>query len=79
MFLNIRGKALQVMSGNDKEGALLSVGVKNSGTFQTWEIVYSDKEKKMRTSGLQEDFGFHIGRPFIMISETKYGAKAIEV
>jgi hypothetical protein len=31
---------------------------------QKWKVVYLDKAEKEQTKGLNEDFGFHINRPF---------------
>jgi bacillopeptidase F (M6 metalloprotease family) len=35
---------------------------------QRWKVVYLDKAKKEPTSGLNEEFGFYINRPFYLIS-----------
>jgi hypothetical protein len=77
MFINSKGKALEASSS--REGASLRVGVKNSGPEQRFEIVYSEKATAMKTTGMSEEFGLHIGRPFILISQNEYGGKAIEV
>jgi len=35
---------------------------------QEWKVVYLDKAKAIETKGLNEEFGFHINRPFYIRS-----------
>jgi hypothetical protein len=54
------------------------MGNKVHATHQRWKIVYTEKEVEIKTKGISTDFGFHIGRPFYIV--TKMGSKrAIEV
>jgi len=41
---------------------------KSDNINQKWKIIYLDEEDAEPTEGLNEDFGFYINRPFIMIS-----------
>jgi hypothetical protein len=36
----------------------------HNGKNQRWKIVYADKAEATETKGLNEEFGFHINRPF---------------
>jgi hypothetical protein len=41
----------------------------NNGTnAQKWTVIYLDKAKATETKGLNEEFGFHINRPFYIRS-----------
>jgi len=42
--------------------------MRHNGANQRWKIEYLDKAKKEATSGLNKEFGFHIGRPFYLVS-----------
>jgi len=65
MFINIQnGKALDVHGGKDEEGRKVIVWNKHGKVNQKWSIVYLDKADKIETKGLNEEFGFHINRPF---------------
>lgn len=35
---------------------------------QRWSIIYTDNQEKAATSGLDENFGFKIGKPFYIRS-----------
>jgi hypothetical protein len=37
---------------------------RHNGANQRWKGVYLDKAEDTQTKGLNEDFGFHINRPF---------------
>jgi hypothetical protein len=41
---------------------------KHNGANQRWTILYVDKAPKMQTKGMNEKFGFHVNRPFYLIS-----------
>jgi len=57
------------VSGNkDVEMQAVVVHKRHGGANQRWKIVYLDKAVKEPTSGLNEDFGFHIKRPFYFVS-----------
>jgi hypothetical protein len=69
MFINIQnGKALDVSGANDKEGQAVQVHGKHGQTNQRWNIIYLDKAKPVPTKGFSEEFGFHINRPFYIVS-----------
>jgi len=78
MFINVKGKALEVIGGKDQEGAELGVGTKVRALHQRFIIVYTDKETELKKDGVHTDFGFHIGRPFYIITKMGSG-RAIEV
>jgi hypothetical protein len=44
------------------------VQASNGSPSQRWKIIYLDKADKEATSGLNKDFGFHINRPFYLVS-----------
>jgi hypothetical protein len=41
-----------------------------------WTISYLDKADKLETKGLNEEFGFHINRPFYFVSELPFNRVA---
>jgi hypothetical protein len=43
---------------------------------QRWKVVYLDKAEKAETKGLNEEFGFHINRPFYIVSELPFNRVA---
>jgi hypothetical protein len=68
-FCNVRNKkCLDVMSNKDTEGQKVIVHKQHKGANQRWSIVYVDKAKKEPTTGLNKEYGFHIGRPFYLVS-----------
>lgn len=40
---------------------------------QRWNIVYLDQKAKEQTKGLNKQFGFHINRPFYIVSKMTMG------
>jgi len=68
-FINwTNGLALDVTSGKDKEGQAVIVYKKHNGANQKWQVIYLDKAKPVPKTGLNEEFGFHINRPFYFVS-----------
>jgi hypothetical protein len=63
-------KTGQVVDAGNRafEGATVSVQYKNNSVQQRWKIVYVDNASKERTEGFNEQFGFHINRPFYIRS-----------
>jgi hypothetical protein len=43
---------------------------------QKWKVIYLDKAPKRETKGLNEEFGFHINRPFYFVSELPFNRVA---
>jgi hypothetical protein len=39
---------------------------------QQWQVVYLEDAKGPQTKGLNKDFGFHVGRPFYLISKLPF-------
>jgi uncharacterized protein (UPF0248 family) len=71
--MNIQNhKVLSVINGEDKEGVRTQVIGSKDKDFQRWTIVYLDKKSKTETKGLNEEFGFHINRPFYLVSELPF-------
>jgi hypothetical protein len=67
--LNLQnGKALDVSGGKDAEGQAVIVWGKHNGANQKWNVVYVDKAKPVPTKGMNDEFGFHINRPFYIVS-----------
>jgi hypothetical protein len=62
------GKALDVSGAKDVEGQPVIVHGKNGGSNQRWNVIYVDKAKPVPTKGYSDDFGFHINRPFYIVS-----------
>jgi hypothetical protein len=48
---------------------------KHNGANQRWKVVYVDTVKT-ETKGLNEEFGFHINRPFYLVSELPFNRVA---
>jgi hypothetical protein len=55
-------------STSDQEGQAITVNNFTNGVNQRWRVVYLDKADKVETKGLNEEFGFHINRPFYLVS-----------
>jgi hypothetical protein len=56
-------------SNQDAEGQPVNVGNFAGGSNQKWRVLYVDQGPKLETKGLNEEFGFHINRPFYIVSE----------
>jgi hypothetical protein len=54
----------------------LQVFNRHNGANQRWKVLYLDKKAKAETKGLNEEFGFHINRPFYMVSELPFNRVA---
>lgn len=76
MFVNIRGKVLTI-EGLDVEGAPLIAAARNQGLHQRFEIIMCE-DGPLKTTGLHEDYGFHINRPFYIVTKMGSG-RALEV
>jgi hypothetical protein len=63
-------------SAQDKEGQPIGVQNNRKATEQKWRVVYLDKADKTETEGLNEEFGFHINRPFYIVSELPFNRVA---
>ena len=67
--MNIQNlKVLDVSGGKDAEGQTVGVYGKHNKVNQRWKIIYLDKAKPVPTKGFNEDYGFHINRPFYLVS-----------
>ena len=44
----------------------------SKGRNQKWQVVYVDQADKDRTKGMNDEFGFHINRPFYMRSRLPF-------
>jgi hypothetical protein len=58
---------LDVTSSKDEEGASVGIQKRTNGANQRWQVIYTDKSTT-QTKGLDKDFGFHINRPFYIVS-----------
>jgi len=68
-FSNIQDNRVLDVSGNkDVEGQPVIAHKRHGGANQRWKVVYLDKAKAEPTTGLYEEFGFYINRPFYMVS-----------
>jgi hypothetical protein len=69
-------KVIDVQGNKDEEGRPVIVNNNNNGKNQKWKIIYLDQAEKTQTSGLNEEFGFHINRPFYLVSELPFNRVA---
>jgi hypothetical protein len=68
-FSNIQDNRVLDVSGNkDVEGQAVIVHKRHGGANQRWKVVYIDKAAPEPTKGLNKEFGFHIRRPFYLVS-----------
>ena len=77
MVVNVKGKVMQVDANKDREGQNVGVGTKTGTRNQKWAILYTDQEDPMKKK-TEEEFGFHFGRPFYIVSQMCSG-RAIRV
>jgi len=76
-FINFTsGKVLDVTGAKDEEGQAVGVYGNNNGKHQRWRVVYLDKAGPVQSKGLNKDFGFHINRPFYLISKLPFNRVA---
>jgi hypothetical protein len=76
-FINwTNSKALSVDGSKDLEGQAVVVDGNKNRADQRWKVVYLDKAAKTETKGLNEEFGFHINRPFYLVSELPFNRVA---
>jgi hypothetical protein len=61
-------RALDVHEAEDKEGQLVKANKFNKNKNQQWRVIYVDDAEETRTKGLNKNFGFHINRPFYIVS-----------
>jgi hypothetical protein len=61
------GNAVDATS-NSGEGTQVVVAGRNNSIQQKWKIQYVDQTTKEPTEGFNEQFGFHVNRPFYMRS-----------
>jgi len=65
--LNIKTKqAMEVKNNKDEEGQPVVIAKNDGAINQKWTVIYEDKAEKIRTSGLNKDFGLMINEPFII-------------
>jgi hypothetical protein len=67
---------LDVTGAKDEEGRAVGVYGNNGGKHQKWKVLYVDKAGKTETKGLNEEFGFHINRPFYIVSQLPFNRVA---
>jgi len=65
-----------VYQGKDEEMQKTIVYNKHNGANQRWKVLYVDKAKGPQKSGLNKDFGFHVNRPFYIVSELPFNRVA---
>jgi len=76
-FINWQSdKVLEVQGSKDEEGAAVGVFANKKGRNQQWQVVYLDKAKGPQTKGINKDFGFHVNRPFYLISKLPFNRVA---
>jgi len=73
-FVNVRNsKVLDVSGGKDEEGRNVQSWKKNGSDAQKWSIIYADEATKIRTKGMNKEYGFEINRPFYLRSKMAMG------
>jgi len=77
-FCNIQetNKCIDVLQSKDVEGQAVQLNGRTNGANQRWKVLYLDKKGKTETKGLNEEFGFHIKRPFYLVSELPFNRVA---
>jgi hypothetical protein len=74
-FHNVgNNKVLDVKDAKDDEGQAVIVS-NDSGKDELsmkWNVVYLDKAKPVPTKGFNKEFGWHINRPFYMVSRLPF-------
>jgi hypothetical protein len=60
---------LTVKDRKDEEGNAVGVYSNTSQKHQQWQVIYLDKSDAIVTKGFSKDFGFHINRPFYIVSQ----------
>jgi hypothetical protein len=78
MFINAKGLVFQIDGKKDAEGATCGVGINLYDTNQIFTITYTEKEVAIKTDGVNAEFGFHINRPFYIVTKMGSG-RAVEV
>ena len=63
---------LDVTGEKDVEGQPIGVANNTGKKNQRWKILYIDEKEKTETKGLNEEFGFHINRPFYIVSQLPF-------
>jgi hypothetical protein len=63
-FKNVKNK--KYLDGTDSEGANVKL---SASAAAKWEIIYSNKMEKIKTSGLNKNFGLEINRNFYIVSK----------
>jgi len=67
-FVLKRNNQVLDATNNDSEGQQTQISNNNGSIQQKWKVVYVDKATKEATEGMNEQFGFHINRPFYIRS-----------
>jgi len=67
-------RVLDVKDDKDDEGQAVIVNgaSKNDDVGQKWNVVYLDKAKPVPTKGFNKEFGWHINRPFYIVSRLPF-------
>ena len=65
-------KVLDVWQAKDEEGQKVIVHGNNGGANQRWRVMYLDKAVAVQSKGLNKEFGWHINRPFYMVSRLPF-------
>jgi hypothetical protein len=73
-FVNVHTKKVfDVSGGQDNEAQNVIAYKRHNAANQRWSVVYLDKVKAPKKSGLNKSFGFYINRPFFIISSLPMG------
>lgn len=62
-------KTVLSVQGGDKEASQVHHLKDANGQHQKWKVLYLDEKKPTPGKGFNKEFGFHIGRPFLMVSQ----------
>jgi hypothetical protein len=66
------GRVLDVKGGKDEEGNPVQVFNNNGSKAQKWNVLYVEDREKDRTKGMNNEYGFHINRPFYLRSRLPF-------
>jgi len=61
-------RVIDVTAGKDVEGQNVIVWKRHGGANQRWKVIYEKDQDNFKTEGVNKDFGFHINRPFYLVS-----------
>jgi hypothetical protein len=71
-FVLKRNNSVLDAGSNDVEGQQTSTQGNRNANYQKWKVIYVDQATKIPSEGFNEQFGFHINRPFYIRSRLPF-------